>query len=85
MAGLDQLKNRVVFTYGFMEMIFWLWVSIDLLWRLFSGSFCFSSLWGWERKLGGWNFFRLTLLRSVSLKSLLLILFFFAADSYYAS
>ncbi|KAL1881067.1 hypothetical protein Plec18167_003609 [Paecilomyces lecythidis] len=26
-TGLDQLKNRVVFTYGFMEMMFWLWVS----------------------------------------------------------
>lgn len=29
-SGLDQLKNRVVFTYGFMEMIFWFWVC-DLL------------------------------------------------------
>jgi hypothetical protein len=27
-SGLDQLKNRVVFTYGFMEMMFWLWVSL---------------------------------------------------------
>lgn len=26
-SGIDQLKNRVVFTYGFMEMMFWLWVS----------------------------------------------------------
>ena len=26
-TGLDQLKNRVIFTYGFMEMMFWLWVS----------------------------------------------------------
>lgn len=26
-SGLDQLKNRVVFTYGFIEMMFWLWVS----------------------------------------------------------
>ena len=26
-SGLDQLKNRVIFTYGFMEMMFWLWVS----------------------------------------------------------
>lgn len=26
-SGLNQLKNRVVFTYGFMEMMFWLWVS----------------------------------------------------------
>lgn len=25
-SGLDQLKNRVIFTYGFMEMMFWLWV-----------------------------------------------------------
>jgi hypothetical protein len=25
-SGLDQLKNRVVFTYGFMEMMFWFWV-----------------------------------------------------------
>src|SRR5699024_6952784 len=25
-SGIDQLKNRVVFTYGFMEMIFWFWV-----------------------------------------------------------
>lgn len=25
-SGLDQLKNRVVFTYGFLEMTFWLWV-----------------------------------------------------------
>lgn len=25
-SGLDQLKNRVVFTYGFVEMMFWLWV-----------------------------------------------------------
>lgn len=24
--GLDQLKSRVVFTYVFMEMMFWLWV-----------------------------------------------------------
>lgn len=25
-SGLDQLKNRVVFAYGFLEMMFWLWV-----------------------------------------------------------
>ncbi|KAK2768861.1 hypothetical protein FQN54_000721 [Arachnomyces sp. PD_36] len=25
-SGVDQLKNRVVFTYGFMEMVFWFWV-----------------------------------------------------------
>lgn len=25
-SGLDQLKNRVIFTYGFVEMMFWLWV-----------------------------------------------------------
>ncbi|PYH29723.1 uncharacterized protein BO87DRAFT_344258 [Aspergillus neoniger CBS 115656] len=29
-SGLDQLKNRVVFTYGFMEMMFWLWIFITL-------------------------------------------------------
>ncbi|KAL4896436.1 increased loss of mitochondrial DNA protein 1 [Aspergillus ambiguus] len=29
-AGLDQLKNRVVFTYGFMEMMFWLWIYLTL-------------------------------------------------------
>ncbi|KAL2215635.1 increased loss of mitochondrial DNA protein 1 [Thermoascus aurantiacus ATCC 26904] len=29
-SGLDQLKNRVVFTYGFMEMTFWLWILITL-------------------------------------------------------
>lgn len=29
-SGLDQLKNRVVFTYGFVEMTFWLWVSAAL-------------------------------------------------------
>ena len=26
-SGLDQLKNRVVFTYGFFEAMFWMWVS----------------------------------------------------------
>lgn len=25
-SGLGQLKNRVVFAYGFLEMMFWLWV-----------------------------------------------------------
>ncbi|EAW11159.1 uncharacterized protein ACLA_088480 [Aspergillus clavatus NRRL 1] len=30
LSGLDQLKNRVVFTYGFMEMMFWLWIFITL-------------------------------------------------------
>lgn len=25
-SGLDQIKNRVIFTYGFMEMVFWFWV-----------------------------------------------------------
>lgn len=25
-SGLDHLKSRVIFTYGFMEMMFWLWV-----------------------------------------------------------
>ncbi|KAL4808546.1 increased loss of mitochondrial DNA protein 1 [Aspergillus unguis] len=29
-SGLDQLKNRVVFTYGFMEMMFWFWIFITL-------------------------------------------------------
>ena len=27
LSGLDQLKNRVVFTYGFLEAMFWIWVS----------------------------------------------------------
>lgn len=27
MTGFDRLKNRVVFTYGFMEMMTWFWVS----------------------------------------------------------
>ena len=27
-SGLDQLKNRVVFSYGFMEAMFWMWVSL---------------------------------------------------------
>ncbi|KAL3455691.1 increased loss of mitochondrial DNA protein 1 [Aspergillus heterothallicus] len=30
LTGLDQLKNRVVFTYGFMEMMFWFWIFITL-------------------------------------------------------
>ncbi|RMJ22325.1 hypothetical protein PHISP_06805 [Aspergillus sp. HF37] len=30
MSGLDQLKNRVVFTYGFVEMTFWLWIFVAL-------------------------------------------------------
>lgn len=29
-AGLDRLKHRVVFTYGFMEMMTWFWVSWTL-------------------------------------------------------
>ncbi|KAL1987650.1 hypothetical protein VTN96DRAFT_2891 [Rasamsonia emersonii] len=29
-SGLDQLKNRVVFTYGFIEMMFWLWILLTL-------------------------------------------------------
>lgn len=33
-AGLDQLKNRVVFTYGFLEMMFWLWVGFLFLFFL---------------------------------------------------
>ncbi|KAL2857748.1 increased loss of mitochondrial DNA protein 1 [Aspergillus pseudoustus] len=30
LTGLDQLKNRVVFTYGFMEMMFWFWIFLTL-------------------------------------------------------
>ncbi|KAL2864589.1 uncharacterized protein BJX67DRAFT_206401 [Aspergillus lucknowensis] len=30
LSGLDQLKNRVVFTYGFMEMMFWFWIFLTL-------------------------------------------------------
>lgn len=41
-SGLDQLKNRVVFTYGFMEMMFWLWVSL-LHCLLFSMLFSYLS------------------------------------------
>ena len=26
-SGLDRLKNRAVFTFGFMEMMLWFWVS----------------------------------------------------------
>ncbi|KAL4881488.1 increased loss of mitochondrial DNA protein 1 [Aspergillus karnatakaensis] len=29
-SGLDHLKNRVVFTYGFMEMMFWFWIFLTL-------------------------------------------------------
>ncbi|KAL4930621.1 uncharacterized protein BDV17DRAFT_34689 [Aspergillus undulatus] len=29
-SGLEHLKNRVVFTYGFMEMMFWFWIFITL-------------------------------------------------------
>ncbi|KAF7597438.1 hypothetical protein BBP40_003685 [Aspergillus hancockii] len=29
-SGLDQLKNRVIFTYGFMEMMFWFWIYLTL-------------------------------------------------------
>lgn len=36
-SGLDQLKNRVVFTYGFLEAMFWSWVSYSL-WRVFDWS-----------------------------------------------
>lgn len=27
LVGLDRLKNRVVFTFAFVEMMFWFWVS----------------------------------------------------------
>lgn len=47
-AGLDQLKNRVVFTYGFLEMMFWLWVGF------FSFSFSFSC---WDVLTGFFFFF----------------------------
>ncbi|KAL4821619.1 increased loss of mitochondrial DNA protein 1 [Aspergillus spinulosporus] len=30
LSGLDSLKNRVIFTYGFMEMMFWFWIFITL-------------------------------------------------------
>ncbi|KAL2828684.1 increased loss of mitochondrial DNA protein 1 [Aspergillus cavernicola] len=30
LSGLDHLKNRVVFTYGFMEMMFWFWIFLTL-------------------------------------------------------
>ncbi|KAL4779096.1 increased loss of mitochondrial DNA protein 1 [Aspergillus varians] len=30
LAGLDHLKNRVIFTYGFIEMMFWFWIFITL-------------------------------------------------------
>ncbi|RDW57437.1 uncharacterized protein DSM5745_11521 [Aspergillus mulundensis] len=30
LSGLEYLKNRVVFTYGFMEMMFWFWIFITL-------------------------------------------------------
>ncbi|KAL4900585.1 hypothetical protein BDW74DRAFT_94364 [Aspergillus multicolor] len=30
LSGLEHLKNRVVFTYGFMEMMFWFWIFITL-------------------------------------------------------
>ncbi|CBF81256.1 hypothetical protein AN5761.2 [Aspergillus nidulans FGSC A4] len=30
LSGLENLKNRVVFTYGFMEMMFWFWIFITL-------------------------------------------------------
>ncbi|KAL5333766.1 increased loss of mitochondrial DNA protein 1 [Aspergillus crustosus] len=29
-SGLNQLKNRVIFTYGFMEMMFWFWIFLTL-------------------------------------------------------
>lgn len=39
-TGLDRLKNRVVFTYGFMEMMTWFWVS----WDWFRGRLAHNSL-----------------------------------------
>ncbi|KAL3472803.1 increased loss of mitochondrial DNA protein 1 [Aspergillus californicus] len=30
LSGLDHLKNRVVFTYGFTEMMFWFWIFLTL-------------------------------------------------------
>jgi hypothetical protein len=30
--GLDQIKSRVVFTFAFVEMMFWLWVCFFLSW-----------------------------------------------------
>jgi energy-converting hydrogenase Eha subunit G len=30
LGGLDLLKNRVVFTFAFLEMMFWFWVSAEL-------------------------------------------------------
>lgn len=30
LGGLDRLKNRVVFTFAFLEMMFWFWVSATL-------------------------------------------------------
>lgn len=29
-SGLDHLKNRVVFTYGFLEAMFWFWIFLTL-------------------------------------------------------
>ncbi|PKY06011.1 hypothetical protein P168DRAFT_317512 [Aspergillus campestris IBT 28561] len=29
-SGLDHLKSRVIFTYGFMEMMFWLWIYLTV-------------------------------------------------------
>ncbi|KAJ5913504.1 hypothetical protein N7504_002387 [Penicillium tannophilum] len=29
-AGLDRLKNRAVFTFGFMEMMAWFWIFVTL-------------------------------------------------------
>ncbi|KAI9373304.1 increased loss of mitochondrial DNA protein 1 [Aspergillus egyptiacus] len=30
LSGLEHLKNRVVFSYGFMEMMFWFWIFLTL-------------------------------------------------------
>lgn len=29
-VGMEQVKSRVVFTYAFVEMMFWLWVRLLL-------------------------------------------------------
>lgn len=33
--GLDQIKSRVVFTFAFVEMMFWLWVCFFLSWSCY--------------------------------------------------
>lgn len=47
-GGLDRLKNRVVFSFAFLEMMFWFWVSgtcfirADLTCWLFLMLMCYS-------------------------------------------